>query len=71
MDYLKSMFFEEEMCERFEFNMQRIRRKERCDKMVSQSIQTHIFLESDGPGSMLCVFSGSVDRLEWVSGGQN
>ena len=39
--------------------------------MVSQPIQTHIFLEFDGSGNMLCVFSGSVDRLEWVSGGQN
>ena len=39
--------------------------------MVSQPIQTHIFLEFDGSGNMLCVFSDSVDRLKWVLGGQN
>ena len=39
--------------------------------MVSHPIQTHIFLEFDGSGNMLCVFSDSVDRLEWVLGGQN
>ena len=39
--------------------------------MVSQSIRTHIVLECDGSGNMLCVFSGPVDRLKWVLGGQN
>ena len=39
--------------------------------MVSQPIRTHIVLECDGSGNMLCVFSDSVDRLKWVLGGQN
>ena len=39
--------------------------------MVSQPIQTHIVLENDGSGNMLCVFSDSVDRLKWVLGCQN
>ena len=32
--------------------------------MVSQPIRTHIVLECDGSGNMLCVFSDSVDRLK-------
>ena len=39
--------------------------------MVSQPIRTHIILECDGSGYMLCVFSDSVARLKWVLGGQN
>ena len=39
--------------------------------MVSQSIRTHIVLEVDGSGYMLCVFSDSVDRtFEGGFGGQ-
>ena len=64
------MFFEEEMCPRFEFNMCRIHQKQSCGKMLSQPIRTrtHIVLECDGSGNMLSVFSDSVDRLKWVLG---
>ena len=33
--------------------------------MVSQPVRTHIVLECDGSGNMLCVFPDAADRLKW------